>query len=164
MKITTPILSASVLTICALALVSALTAQYVFGLRPCVLCLVQRGPFVLAAVLAAVSLRSPSTSRLLLQLAGLALLINGGIAFYHVGVEQHWWASAVCPGGDQSGARISVADLMADMNKPVEVHCDQPAWSFHGVTMAALNIPFSGLVGLSILLLARRVTHASHSR
>ena len=155
MKITTPFVSASLLTVCVLALVLALTAQYVFGLRPCVLCLVQRGPFVLASVLAAVALRRPAAARPLLLLAGAALLINGGIAVYHVGVEQHWWASAVCPGGDQS-APISVANLMAEMNKPVEVHCDQPAWSFHGVTMAALNIPFSGLLGLLTLGLARR--------
>ena len=158
MKTKTSILSAFVLAICVLALVVALLAQYVFGLRPCVLCLVQRGPFVLAAALAAWSLRPAcpaATSRILLSLAGLALFVNGGIAIYHVGVEQHWWASAVCPGSDQSGP-VSVANLMAEMNKPVEVHCDQPAWSFHGITMAALNIPFSGLLGLGILALVRK--------
>ncbi|TAN59721.1 MAG: disulfide bond formation protein B [Magnetospirillum sp.] len=155
MKITTPILSVAVLTICVLALASALVAQYVFGLRPCILCLIQRGPFVLAALLAAVALRLPIHGRTLLQLAGLALLINGGVAVYHVGVEQHWWVSAVCPAGEVGGP-VSVVDLMAEMNKPVEVHCDQPAWSFHGITMAALNIPFSALLGLMTLVLARR--------
>ena len=151
-------ISASVLTICVLALATALTAQYGFGLRPCVLCMVQRGPFVLAGALAALSLRpscSPATVRLLLRLAGLVLLVNGGIAVYHVGVEQHWWASAVCPASDRRGP-VSVADLMAEMNKPAEVHCDQPVWSFHGITMAALNIPFSSLLGLVILALAGR--------
>ena len=91
----------------------------------------------------------------MLRLAGLVLLVNGGIAVYHVGVEQHWWASAVCPASDRRGP-VSVADLMAEMNKPAEVHCDQPVWSFHGITMAALNIPFSSLLGLVILALAGR--------
>ena len=155
MKISTPIIAASLLAICVMALVLALTAQYGFGLRPCNLCLIQRVPFVLAAVLAAVSLRMPHLAGRLLPLAGLLLMVNGAIAFYHVGVEQSWWISAVCPAGDPSGP-ISVADLMADMNKPVEAHCDQPAWSFHGITMAALNVPFSALLGLLVLVLAKR--------
>ncbi|MDO8608268.1 MAG: disulfide bond formation protein B [Phaeospirillum sp.] len=157
MKITTPIISALVLSVCLLSLALALVAQYVFDLRPCVLCLVQRVPFALAAVLAALARRRPSLARSLLQLAGLALLINGGIAVYHVGVEQHWWVSAVCPAGDLGGS-ISVADLMAEMSKPVEVRCDQPVWSFLGITMAALNVPFSALFGLITLVLARRTS------
>jgi disulfide bond formation protein DsbB len=155
MKISTPIIAVSLLAICIMSLVLALTAQYGFGLRPCNLCLIQRVPFLLAAVLAALSLRLPHLARRLLPLAGLLLMVNGAIAFYHVGVEQSWWISAVCPAGDPSGP-ISVADLMADMNKPVEAHCDQPAWSFHGVTMAALNVPFSALLGLLVLVLMRR--------
>lgn len=155
MKITTPIIAAFVLSVCLMSLALALVAQYAFDLRPCILCLVQRGPFALAAVLAAVALRRPPLARSLLQLAGLALLINGGIAVYHVGVEQHWWVSAVCPAGDLGG-KLLVADLLAEMNKPVEVHCDQPAWSFHGITMAALNVPFSALLGLIILAFSRR--------
>lgn len=156
MKISTSIIAASLLAICVMALALALTAQYGFGLRPCNLCLIQRVPFVLSAVLAAVSLRAPHRAGRLLVLAGVLLALNGVIAFYHVGVEQSWWISAVCPAGDPSGP-ISVADLMADMNKPVEAHCDQPAWSFHGVTMAALNVPFSGLLGLIVLVLIRRL-------
>ena len=163
MKISTPIIAASLLAICVMALLLALTAQYGFGLRPCNLCLIQRVPFVLAAVLAGLSLHRPHLAGRLLPLAGLLLLLNGGIAVYHVGVEQSWWVSAVCPAGDQAGP-ISVADLMAEMNKPVEVHCDQPAWSFHGITMAALNVPFSGLLGLLVLALVRRSFHGVHSR
>ena len=137
-------LSLLLLTACVAAMATGLIAQYGFGLRPCILCLTQRVPFVLAGCLAALSLWRPRWMLPLLCLAALALLINGGIAIYHVGVEHHWWASS-CSGGGPTGL---VMDLAAEMSKPVEARCDEPAWMWHGITMAAMNIPFSGGLGL----------------
>ncbi len=136
-----------VLATCAGAMATALIAQYVFGLKPCELCLIQRVPFVVAGLLALITLMRPRLSRLLLPLAALLLLGNAGIAFYHVGVEQHWWASA-CSG---KAAAISLSDLAAQMAKPVEARCDEPSWEWHGITMALMNVPFSALLGVITL-------------
>nr|WP_254434935.1 disulfide bond formation protein B [Magnetospirillum sp. UT-4] len=144
-----------VLAACGLALAAAYTAQYGFGLRPCELCLTQRVPFALAGGLAALALLprfGAGARRLLVALAGLALLVNAGIAVYHVGVEQKWWASS-CAGG---GGSVAVDDLAAAMSRPVEVRCDEPAWAWHGITMAGLNVVFSGVLGLATLAAARR--------
>lgn len=144
-----------VLAVSVAALAVALTAQFGFSLRPCVLCLAQRVPFVVAGLLAAGALLVPERwRRPLLLLAGLAFLVNAGIAVYHVGVEQKWWASAVCPAGDAPG--LSVDDLAALMQKPAEVRCDEPAWAWHGVTMAAMNVVFSGLLAVVVLAAAGR--------
>lgn len=139
---------------CALALATALTAQYVFGLMPCNLCLIERVPFALAGLLGVVALVSGRHRPALLMLAGALLLLNGVIAFYHVGVEQHWWASAVCAKAE--GAAVDVSDLAAAMSRPAEVPCDQPAWSFQGITFAAMNIIYSGGLGALAVLRARR--------
>lgn len=141
------------------ALAGAFTAEYGFGLKPCVLCLTERVPYAIVVVLAAAALIGPLADEpwrpRLLRLAGLALLINAGIAIYHVGVEQHWWASAVCSAGHDGGA-VSVADLAAQMSKPVEVACDRPAWAFHGITFAAMNVVYAGLLAAVTLIAARR--------
>ena len=80
------------------ALAVALVAQYGFGLRPCVLCIAQRVPFVLAALLglAALTPAAARAQRPLVLLAGLAFLANTALAVYHVGVEDHWWVSPGC--------------------------------------------------------------------
>jgi len=152
-----PIPAFIVLAGSAVALGGALVAQYGFGLKPCNLCLAQRVPFVLAG-LCALALLSPlpsvRTGRLLLALAGLVFLVNSGIAFYHVGVEQHWWVSLVCSG--EPIGPLSVEDVLNQMSKPVEVRCDQPQWAWHGITMAAFNIVYSGGLALITLTLARR--------
>jgi disulfide bond formation protein DsbB len=87
-------------------------------------------------------------------LAGLVLLVNSGIAVYHVGIEKGYWASS-CAASE--GGPVAAGDLAALMSKKVEVRCDEPAWQFEGITMAGLNIVFSGGLGLLILVLARRM-------
>ena len=138
-----------VLAASIVALAAAYIAQYGFGLRPCVLCLAQRVPFAIAGLLALLALLRPlSWQRLLMAVAGLAFLVNSGIAVYHVGVEQKWWQSSC---GASDGPKVSMGDLSALMSKPAEVACDEPAWQWHGLTMAGMNIVFSG--GLALLVL-----------
>lgn len=101
----------------------------------------------MAGLLALMALTRPRLSRLLVPVAALLLLGNAGVAFYHVGVEQHWWASA-CSGGTGG---VSLSDLAAQMAKPVEARCDEPSWEWHGITMALMNVPFSALLGFMTL-------------
>ncbi len=141
----------------AAALAVALVAQYGFGLRPCVLCLAQRVPFLVASLLGLAALASAAmrARRPLVMLAGLAFLVNTGLAVYHVGVERHWWASPGCSAeGPQTP--MTVAELARLAAQPAEVPCDKPAWSWHGVTMAGFNIAYSGGVALIVLALAFR--------
>lgn len=134
------------------ALVAAYTAQYGFGLQPCILCLYQRIPFGMAALLALLTLLLGGAQRgPLMLLAGLALLANTGLAVFHTGVELHWWAGTeACAGGAAATAGMTMEQLQQALAQPAQPRCDQPPWSFHGITMANLNIPFS----LALALLA----------
>lgn len=157
----TPAIPTTLAGVCAAALVAAYTAQYGFGLQPCILCLYQRVPFYVAIVLCGLALL-PALARdwraLLVGLAGLALVINAGIAMFHVGVEQHWWAGTeACSGGAATTAQMTIEQLQEAMSRPAQARCDQPPWSFHGVTMAMLNVPFSLMLGLLALIGARRM-------
>jgi disulfide bond formation protein DsbB len=152
-------LCAFVAVVSALALIGGLVAQYGFNLRPCILCLTQRVPFALALALGLIGLLPPLSARWrrrLIVLAGLAFLVNSGIAIYHSGVERHWWASPGCAAGDEK-MPVSVADMIAQASRPAEVPCDKPAWQWHGLTMAVLNIFYSGGLALVTLTLVRRI-------
>lgn len=142
----------AVVLACVAALGGALVAQYGFGLQPCELCLIQRVPFVLAGLVALISLRWPHripSPKQWLAVVALIFAVNSAIAFYHVGVEQKWWASVCASSAPQ---KVSVADFAAALSKPANTpRCDQPAWEWHGITMAALNIVFSGGLALGIV-------------
>ena len=124
-------------------LAAVFTAQYGFGLRPCQLCLYQRVPYGLTIFLAllALGLRlGARLSGLVLLLCAAAFLGDAGIALYHVGVEQHWWAGpSSCSGG--LGTVRSVEDLAALLSKPIDIpSCDKVAWSLFGISMAGYNL------------------------
>ncbi|PKU22783.1 disulfide bond formation protein B [Telmatospirillum siberiense] len=137
---------------CVGAMGTALITQYGFGLEPCILCFYQRIPYVVAGVLAVIALSSKVPVRgkiVLIALCALAFAIDSGIAFYHVGVEHHWWESA-CVGGVNPEANSAEA-LKALLAGPPPVPCDRIPWSVFGISMAGYNALFTcGLAVFSV--------------
>lgn len=123
------------------ALGTALLAQYWGGLSPCELCIAQRWPYVATAVVGLAGAMLPLTDRQRAQAVALAALIflgGAGIALYHAGFEYHWWAgptACTAPGGQPT----SIEDLRRMLAAAPIVACDQPAWTFYGVSMAGFN-------------------------
>ena len=135
------------------ALGFAFVMQYGFDLHPCVLCLWQRVPFGIAAVasLAAIAWRPYGRpSRILLGLAGAALIVNAGLAGFHTGVERHWWlGTSGCSIQPLNGA--SIESLREQLLNTIVGHCDEISWELFGLSMANYNIPLSLSLGLFAL-------------
>jgi disulfide bond formation protein DsbB len=133
------------------------------GLNPCLLCLWQRAPYWAAALLALGALALSRTylpRRLLMGLAGLAILVSGVVAAVHVGVEAHWWPSPLpgCSAPSSSGAR-SVEDLMASLSAKPAKPCNEPTFLVPGlpVSMASMNLLYAlGLGGFALWAARRR--------
>ena len=139
-------------------LAGAYGSQHWGGLRPCVLCLYQRWPWWIAAGLAVMALalvRHRGARAGLLALAGVTLLAGGGIAVYHVGVEQHWWAgTASC--GATGAVPATLAELKRQILSAPVVRCDEMAWSLLGLSMAGYNAMLSFAAGLALLAFTRK--------
>ena len=145
-------LSAAIVAVSVGSLLLAYTAQYGFGLEPCILCLYQRVPFAANVVLGLIALfmSAESPARVwILRVCGLAFLIGGGIAFYHVGVEQHWWQSAASCGGTPITGAITSEQLLQSLQQVQPKACDDVDWTLFGISMASYNVVFS--TGLGIL-------------
>ncbi len=125
------------------ALAAAITAEFTLHLPPCILCLAQRVPFVLAIIISSAALTIKKFQRSCLLFLVFLFLINTGIAVFQVGEEQKWWGlnaagnSEVCTVPNQTVENIK--DLYASMSGNPVGDCAHPAWSWHGVTFAVLN-------------------------
>ena len=128
-------------------LAGAFAFQYIGGLAPCHLCLLQRWPHAAAVGIGLLALAVPGR---LLPLAGAAAaLTTAGIGLYHTGVERLWWAGPTsCSAGSIAG--IDVKDLLDPtiVVAPV-VRCDEVAWQMLGLSMASWN----GVVSLGLMLI-----------
>ena len=146
------------LTIAVTALGSAYTAEFLYSLEPCVLCIYQRIPFAVIGVLGVLAyLFKDRMARVVLTaLAGIVLFIGAGIASYHVGVEQHWWASVASCGGAPDQA-LSMKQFQALLQQEPEKACGEVDWALFGISMASYNLAFSGVLGLGGLLAAIRM-------
>lgn len=137
-----------------LSLTMALTAEHVFGLKPCILCLYQRVPFLLTALIgfAAFFMSSKLADKNLsawpILISSLIFLCGGIIAFYHTGVELHWWTSFL------EGCKVSFdtndpSNLLSMIQSTNAVRCDEIPWAdpILKLSMANYNVMYS--LGLS---------------
>lgn len=132
-------------TLAALALATAFTSQYVFGLQPCVLCIYQRWPYGLIILLGALGLllshSKPAAPRIFLGAMAFTFAANSGIAFYHSGVERHWWKSFL-EGCAVPNIEGNITDVLAQIESTPPVRCDQIPWTdpVIGLSMANYNV------------------------
>ncbi len=150
---------------CLAALAAALVAQYGFGLEPCHLCTLQRIPYAFAILFALAALAEGGNARqraLLLGLVALATGTDAALAFFHVGVEQHWWESA-CAGGESLSS--SAGGLLAKLKqgKPAPA-CDSVPFALFGVSLAGLNLILSLVLTAYAAQATRRAWSGTRTR
>jgi len=147
-----------IVSACIGALSTAYTAQYAFDLEPCILCLYQRIPYALAGVIALAAIMMPRgvLRYVLVVLCVPVFLVSAGIAFYHVGVEQHWWTSAAGCGGSIPDV-MSAADLQLGLLDTPQKSCDQLDWTLFGLSMATYNVVASLALAVATMVGSRRM-------
>ncbi len=118
----------------------ALVGQYGFSLHPCELCLYQRYPYALIALLglAAWFIASPKLLKCMALLGVALFLLDGGIAIYHAGVELGWFPGlAGCSNHASQGQTLE--QMRAEIMHAPLVTCDQAMIHVWGLSMAAWN-------------------------
>lgn len=155
----TPFIFMAVAFISLLSLAAAISSELFLGLEPCILCIYQRWPFAIAVVLGIIGFafrKKMRAAQSVLTLMALNFFVNSGIALYHTGVEQKWWASEV------EGCAVPLFDDQTDtsgqsllenlMSAPVS-SCSVIPWQdpVLGLSMANYNVILC--FGLAVLCL-----------
>jgi disulfide bond formation protein DsbB len=142
------------LAVPAALLAGAYGSQIWGGLFPCDMCWWQRYAHfaALVAAILAYALRSfPDRGRSFVWLAALAILVSGGIGFYHAGVEMNVFTGfTTCTAKAQGSAEEMFRQIM---DSPI-VRCDQVQWSLFGISMAGWNFLISTASAFLILWLS----------
>ncbi|MGH6914456.1 MAG: disulfide bond formation protein B [Geminicoccales bacterium] len=143
-----PATACLLLALCgALLPLAALALQYLGGLAPCHLCVLQRYPYLALIALGLIGWRF--RPRLMLALAALLLIGEAGLAAYHVGVEQGWFALPMSCLAGESASSVEELRRMLSNAPPA---CDQIAFTFLGLSLAGWNL--IAALGLALFALA----------
>jgi disulfide bond formation protein DsbB len=141
------IVLASITLISVAALIAAFASEAFLGLEPCIFCIYQRWPYVIAAVLGVIGLFAQKLRRPALALSSLAFAVNSAIATYHTGIEQKWWESGVegCEVPDFGAEPKSILENI--MSAPTG-NCAEIPWQdpLLGLSMANYNIALCALL------------------
>ncbi len=161
----TPVRAAWVVLLAsATVLGAALLSQYLGGLKPCVLCIYQRIPYVATISLGGVALAEGRArrnhppivlTRWILLGCSLAFVLGAGIAVYHVGVEQKWWLGAEACTASPGLKALTLDELREQILRTPIARCDQVAWSMFGVSMAGYNVLVSLILAALSAWMAR---------
>ncbi len=161
-------LSAAIVSLAGLG--AALGSERFLALVPCALCLVERWPYRVAAVLAILALLLPQAwrgaRRGLLWLVVAAMVASAAAAVVHVGVEQGRWPSPLPECAAPSLGSGSIAERLARMPSRPSKPCDDPTYLIPGlpVSMAGMNLLLSLALGGYLVVALSRHEPSRHER
>tara|TARA_Y100000768_G_scaffold58158_1_gene39053 strand:+ start:10 stop:495 length:486 start_codon:yes stop_codon:yes gene_type:complete len=125
--------------ISSIAILSALIAEYIYGLQPCELCLKQRHPYYLFIIISLLIFFIPSLYKLItFGLIQIGTVYGIFYSIWHVGVE-----NKLLKGPASCSASLSMSSNTADLKEQIlnrqVISCDEVIWSFFGMSAASLN-------------------------
>lgn len=132
----------------------AYISEHGFGYPPCELCWYQRYAHFAIVVLGMLAWRCRIPILTIPFL--LSIMASIAIAGFHAGVEQKWWdGPSTCSSALELGTSLEEAlEILKDV---AVIRCDDIAWSFAGLSMAAWNFLISlSMLGLVIYLIRRQ--------
>ncbi len=147
---------ATILAVALVVLGGAYAFEYLGGLVPCELCLAERAPWGVAVMLAGLAhILLGGARRWLLWACAVVLAGGAALAFYHVGVEQGWFAGPTACTGGATGA-TTLEGLRKQLEATQLVRCDEVQWTLFGVSLAGYNVLISAALAVFAALGARR--------
>ena len=139
------------------ALLFAFYIQYILGYEPCKLCMYQRYGYILVLLLSLLGFFLHE-NKLIPVLLIISFIIIASIGFWHLGIEQQWWAASL----ECSGITENIGSLKEELkninNRPVAA-CDQISPKFLNITLVQWSFIYAlvSFIFLTILIIKLNV-------
>ncbi len=132
------------------ALISAYFIEYVLGHQPCNLCLIERIPYGISAILVITILVLKKNQKFLVLLLILTFIFSLAISFYHYGIEQGFFQESSVCGVRGFNESITKEDLLRKLNEKI-VSCKDVTFRIFGLSLTSINIVISLIFTITLL-------------
>jgi len=120
-----------------LILISAYYIEYILKVPACSMCIYQRIPYFLSTVIILVFFLKKIDFKKLIIILFLFTLINTGLSFYHIGIEQSFFSELNTCKIDNN---VSTAkDLLNQLKSKGVVSCKEVGFTIFGLSLATIN-------------------------
>ena len=120
-----------------LILISAYYIEYILKVPACSMCIYQRIPYFLSTVIIVVFFLKKIDFKKLIIILFLFTLINTGLSFYHIGIEQGFFSELnTCK--DEINASTT-KDLLNQLKSKGVVSCKEVGFTIFGLSLATIN-------------------------
>ena len=143
-----------------LSIISALIIEHALGHKPCSLCLYERVPYVLSALLIIKIFFYKKYEKITLLILFLVFISSALLAFYHFGIEQGFFSESFVCNVENQLKILSKEQLLKELNQNV-VSCKKVTFRILGLSLASINTILS--VVLSIIFLKLFLNYGSSS-
>ena len=131
-----------------LVLFLAFIIQYGLDHQPCKLCVYERIPYFLSALLIIKMLLVNKNEKITLLIISLTFFIGFLLSFYHFGIEQGFFRESFACTTDV-GKILTKEDLLEELKNNNIISCKDVSFRILGLSLATINTIFS--LGLSVI-------------
>ena len=128
-----------IFVISLVSIISAYYIEHILGHQPCNLCLIERLPYGLSAVVIVINHILPRYEKKFILVLTLLFIFSFIISIYHFGIEQGiFQESAVCSLNNMSET-ISKEDLLRQLSQKI-VSCKDVTFRIFGLSLTNINM------------------------
>ena len=138
----------SILIFIFFVLLLAFIIQYRLDHQPCKLCVYERIPYFLSALLIIKMLLVNKNEKITLLIISLTFFIGFLLSFYHFGIEQGFFRESFACTTDV-GKILTKEDLLEELKNNNIISCKDVSFRILGLSLATINTIFS--LGLSVI-------------
>ena len=143
-----------------LSITFALIIEYILGQQPCNLCLYERIPYFLSALLIIKIFIFKKYKKITLLILCLIFVISTLLSFYHFGIEQGFFSESFICNIENQSKILSKEQLLKELSQNI-VSCKDVTFRILGLSLAAVNAILS--VILSFIFFKLFLDYGSNS-
>lgn len=136
--------------ICLISLSAAFFIEYVLGYQPCNLCLIQRIPYGLSAILIIINYLFRKNEKFIILLLIILFSFSLIISFYHFGIEQGFFEESVVCATKNTSEIISKEELLKQFEVKT-VSCKDVTFKILGLSLTSFNMILSLIISISLI-------------
>jgi disulfide bond formation protein DsbB len=145
------------------ALIAAYVSQYIFDIKPCILCIYQRVPYFLTIVALIFVFNYSSKihfSTTMIYFCSFVFMVSALLALFHVGVEKGFIEEPTsCSLSSEENYQTLDQLREAILNSQNSPKCSEVQFSLLGVSMAGWNFIYSLILSIYSFLLGTKLKH-----